>query len=410
MTNTLLTVDWITRKAVQLFVNTNAFMQTVSRQYDDQWRNSEKIGSTLRVRLPIDPVAGIGQTVTPQSLNELNKTITIGTQRNVALGFTSSDLALKAEDFTNRYIKPSVNNLAGAVASDLWSLADTVPNITANFDGSGNVLSPTQQTWFTAGAVLANESVPYDMMRKAVLSPITQARTVAGLTGVFNPAPVIGRMFRVGAMNGNGQVFAIDDWRVDQLVPLHTTGAYSTLGTVSGASQTGSSVTVTALAGPLNAGDIVTFVGCNEANFVAKSDSGNLRQFVVTANVSTSATSIPIYPAITPVSGSPNTVQYANVTASPTDGGAIASPIKASAQIRKNLVFHPDAFAFVTADLPLYADGEGVRCARAMYDGVSLRVMTGVTILNDTQVSRLDILYGYAAIRPQWAVIVADIP
>lgn len=409
MTQTLLTVDWITRKAVQLFVNSNAFLQTIDRQYDSQWSMSEKIGDTLRVRLPIDPVTGTGATVSPQDLTETSTTITLATQKNVGLGFTSAELSLRAEDMTSRYIKPSVNKLAAAVASDIMSLAESVPNIVNNVDGSGVTISPTQTTWFLAGAVLDKWSCPREGNRKAVVSPQTQSRTVSSLTGLFNPAPVIGNQFRQGAMSGNGSVMGVDDWRMDQTIKLHTTAAYSTLGTIGAASQTGSTLVTSALAGPLTAGDILTLEGCYMVNFLTKESTGELMQFVVTANVLTSATSVPIYPAIVPVSGTPNTVQYANVTASPTNGGAITSPVKASTQIRKNLVYHPTAFTMVTADLPLYPKGMGVDCSRAQYDGVSLRVMTGVTILNDKQVSRLDILYGYRAIRPEWAVIVTDI-
>lgn len=413
MSNTLLTIDWITRKAVQLFVNSNAFLQTISREYNPEFRMSNKIGSTLRVRLPIDPVTGVGQTVSAQSLTETSTTITLATQANVTLGFTSADLALKADDFTDRYLLPSMNKLAGQVATDIMTgaitgdggLANSVPNLVQNVDGSGNTLSPTQATFFAAGAKLDQWSCPRDGKRKAILDPVTQYRVAASTIGLFNPQAVIGSIFRVGAMNGQGQVWGIDDWRMDQTTLLHSTANYGTLPNISGGSQTGSTITLSGTP-TLNVGDIINLPGCNMLNFVTKQDTGQPMSFVVTA---VGSSNVSVYPAVVPAAftNGVNTVQYANVTASPTNGSAVTSPLPASEQIRKNMVYHPTAFTFVTADLPLYP-GEGVVGSRAVYDGVSLRILKGVTILNDTEISRADILYGYKSIRPEWAVIVAD--
>jgi len=43
-----------------------------------------------------------------------------------------------------------------------------------------------------------------------------------------------------------------------------------------------------------------------------------------------------------------------------------------------------------------------------VHDGVSLRMITDFVTLSDQRITRLDILYGYALIRPEWACIVAD--
>lgn len=51
----LLTVDMITREAVRLFVNSNVFIQSINRQYNEEFGvEGAKIGTTLRIRLPND--------------------------------------------------------------------------------------------------------------------------------------------------------------------------------------------------------------------------------------------------------------------------------------------------------------------------------------------------------------------
>jgi hypothetical protein len=401
MANTLLTLGGITREALRLFKNSNAFLQTIDRQYDSSFaKTGAKIGSTLKIRLPNDFTVRTGANMSTQDTTEKSVTLTVGTQKGVDVAFLSSDLALSLDDFSTRILAPMVNKLAGAVANDVMTLADGVPNLVHNIDASNNTISPTAATWLQAGAVLDLYSAPRGN-RCAVVDALTQARTVAALTGLFNPTNSIGDQYKAGQMGGTGGALGINDWRMDQTVLVHTAGAYSTLGTVSGSNQTGASVTTSSLAGPIAAGDVVSFAGSFQTNRVTDNTTGQLAQFVVTSAVNTSATSIPIYPSIS------TTAPYKTVSASPTNGGAITVATKASEQYRKNLVFLPQAFTLVTADLEL-PTGAVVDAARQVYDGISLRMIRDYLTSTDQFATRLDILYGYVAPRPEWAVIVAD--
>lgn len=407
MTNTLLTVSMITKRAVTMFRNSNAFLQMVDRQYDDQYRNREfKIGSTLQIRLPVDYVVTTGADITSSIQNtvETETPLVVGTQANVAASFSSQDFALKIDDFADRFLLKMTNDLAAYIAQDLMSAVNGCPNLVANFDGSGNVISPTMDTWLAAGAVLDNLSALRNEPRKAILSPVTMARSVASLAGLLNPQPSISDNYKVGAIGGTA--LGIQDWRVDQTVQSHTNGTMSAA-TVNGGSQSGTTITLNAITGTLKVGDVITFAGVNSVNRLTKQDQGSLAQFVVTSNVNNGGTTLHIYPALTPTSGSPNTVQYATVTASPGDGAAVHFATSASAVIRENLVFRKEAFTIVFADLPLIRNGV-VKSARESYDGVSLRMVEGYQILTDVFVDRLDALYGYTMPRPEWCVIVAD--
>ena len=416
MSNSLLTVSWITRKAVAMFENSNAFLQMIDRQYEKEFKGDEKIGTTLRIRLPTSYFAiANNQDITSsiESSVEQQVSLVVGATQTVPTSWTDSDLSLSVEDFSDRYLAKMMLAMAGSVAKDVMSMVDCgsttnavsgVPNFVANVDGSNNILSPTADTWLQAGAKLDQLSAPRDGARHIVISPYTNARTVSSLMGLFNPTSMIGEQYRAGGMNGNA--LGVQSWDMDQTVINHTTGAYSTPTNVSGGSQTGSSVTVVALNGPLNAGDIITLPGCNAVNRVTFADTGQLQQFVVTAHVDSSATSIPIYPAITPLN-SGNPVQYATVTASPTTGDPWACVTNASSVFRKNILFRKEAFALVVAPLPTTTTGV-VKQYRADYDKCSIRYSRGFDIYKALWVDRLDILYGYATPKPDWACVIAD--
>jgi hypothetical protein len=405
MTNTLLTVSMITKRAVTMFRNSNAFLQMVDRQYDEQYRRADfKIGSTLNIRLPVDYVVAVGQNITPQTTVETETPLVVGTQANVSASFTSSDFALKIDDFADRFLLKMTNDLAAYIANDLMSAINGCPNLVSNYDNSGNVVSPTMDTYLAGGAVLDNLSALRNEPRKMILSPITMARSVSSLAGLLNPQSNISDNYKVGAIGG--QALGIQDWRVDQTVQAHTYGTATGIA-ISGGSQTGTTLTISATNGTINAGDVFTIAGVYSVNRLTKQSTGSLAQFVCTTTVNSSGTSLSIYPALTPVSGSPDTVQYATVTASPGASAAITPAVLAGATIRQNVLFRKEAFTIVFADLPLIRNGV-VKSARESYDGVSLRMVEGYQILSDAFVDRLDALYGYTMPRPEWAVTVCD--
>jgi len=397
-TNSFLTINQITNEALRLFVQTNAFLRTVSKQYDDQFaRSGAKIGNTLRIRLPNDYTVSTGKAVTPQGTSEQNTSLTVATQKNVAVAFGTAEKTMSLDDYSSRILAPAVNRLAASVAADLMTVADSSCNLVANFDGTGAIQTPVADTWLQAGALLDLNLAPR-MDRMVVQDVRTQARTVSSLAGLFNPQVKISDQYESGLMAKDTLGF---DWLYDQTSILHTNGTF-TAGTVNGASQTGTTLTTNAITGTLNKGDIITIAGVNAINRLTGNDQGELRQFVVTANVSSGATSIPIYPAITPAPAAFNTV-----TASPANSAAITLIGGASATFRKNLTFYPEAFTLATADLEMPTAGV-IEAARAEYDGVSMRMISAYDVTNDDIITRLDILYGFSAIRPEWSAVVCD--
>lgn len=403
MSNSLLTIDMITREAIMLFRNTNAFIQNLDRQYDDQYANDgAKIGYNLRIRLPNDYVVRTGAAMSVQDTTEQSTTLVVSTQKGVDVGFSTAERTMQLDDYSERVLAPMINNLAGDVAVTIMrGVEGGVSNYVANTDGAGAIATPTSRTVLEAGALLTKRSAP-NGGRNLVADPFTMAHMVETMQGLFNPSTAVTRQFY------SGQIYnALNyKWFEDQSVLVHTTGTFSA-GTVNGADQSGTSLTVNAITGTFRAGDIITIAGVNSVNRVNKNDDGMLQQFVVTANVANGATTIPIYPAIIPpnaITGS--AVQYQTVAAAAANGAALSLVNQASEQYRKNVAYAPGAITMVTADLIVPKKVE--EAARERYDGLSMRMITAYVPGTDELVTRLDILFGYLFIRPEWCVAVPD--
>jgi hypothetical protein len=405
LANNLLTVDWITRESLRIWRNTNWFMRTIDRQFDGEFgKAGSKIGSTLRIRMPNDYTVRSGPTAVPQSTVEQNTTLVLANQMGVDMSFSSAERELSLDDFSRRVIAPAVNVLAGGVAVAIMAIIEGSAQLIRNTDGSGNTISPTAGTWLAAGAALDLAGAPRND-RFVVMDPVTQARTVTSLMGLFNPQGKISGQYTRGTITTDTLGF---DWGSDQTVIKHTTGAYGTPPTVAGPNQTGNSITVTALAGPMKKGDVVSFAGVNAVNRVTKADTGQLAQFTLTADVSAGATVLPISPALTPPGAGPVAVAYQTVTASPGAGAAVTVATKAGEVYRKNFAYYAEAVTMATAELEL---PRGVHeAARQTYDGISLRVISDYAVMSDQFITRLDILFGAAILRPEWVVTVADVP
>lgn len=398
----------ITAEAVMLFKNSNAFMQNIDTQYDSSFAVAgAKIGASLRVRLPLDYTVTDGPGLSVQDSQEQSLTLPLATQRHVDLSFTSAEETLSVDDYSDRFLMPAMNNLAGNIASAIMAGSEGgICNAVANFDGSNNVLSPTLQQVLDSRAVLADNSAP-TMDRKIVLDPHTMARLTGSLTGLLNPATDISKQYRDGSVyNAAGYT-----WLEDPTAIKHVTGTFSAGGAASSAGQTGSVLAVSAITGTLNQGDIITIAGVNGVNRVTKQSYQQVRQFVVTAPVLSGATSIPIYPAIVPggagyvPSTGQNAQQYQTVDASPANNAQVSLYFNAGATFRKNISFAPQAVTMVTADL---VKPPKVEVARKEYDGVSMRILRAYVPGTDQVVTRADVLFGWLYVRPEWGCVVAD--
>jgi hypothetical protein len=391
MANSLLTPTVILKEAGRLFHQQARFIPKVNRQYDGQFkRDGAKVGYSISLRDRNQYTVTTGATLAVQDTTEASQTLTVNTQKHVGLNFTSADLTMVIDEFSDRYIKPAVAALVANVESDaLISMRKKVANIV---DDDGTAFSYLDVA--KAKQKLDESLTPGDE-RTLLLCPTHATKYLDASKGFYNPAAGLGQQYTSGIVKD----FTGFDIGATTHLTNHQTGtAAKTTGyTVNGASQTGSSITIQSGSTTFLIGDTVTFAGCNAVHPETKADLGYLKQFTVTANSGTSATTLSISPAIV-ASGAKQ-----NVSASPTNSGAVVKLCAGASETQvESLAFHKDAFIFGTVDLEDMSRYGGWGAVEEM-DGLSMRIWRQGDIVNDSAPCRIDILYGFLARYPQMA-------
>ena len=399
MSNSILTIDMITRKALEILENNLVLTRNVNRQYDDSFAvEGAKIGSTLRIRLPDRALVTDGAALQVQDDNEQFTTLTVASQKHIGVNFTSAELTMQLDDFAERVLKPRISQLASSIDADV---ANAYKNIFASVGTPGTV--PSTSLVLLQAQQKLNEAAAVMSPRYATVNPAANAGLVEGMKGLFNPTDTVSKQFRNGMM-GTG-VLGFDEVNMSQSIKVHTTGTRSTSDTilVNGTVSTQGQSTISIDGGTASAtvvvGDVFTIADVYAVNPQTRESTGSLQQFVVTAaNTASSGawTNIAISPAMYTSSSA-----LATIDAFPVDGKAVTFVGAASTAYPQNLIYHKDAITFATADLLL---PQGVdMAARAVHNGISLRIVRQYDINNDRMPCRIDVLYGYSAIRPQMA-------
>jgi hypothetical protein len=394
MANSLLSPTIITREALRyLHANLN-FIGNINKQYDNQFANSGaspsgKIGPSLTIRNPNQFTVRSGWSRSNQDITETSQVLTVSTVKGVDFTFSQQDLTLTIDEFGKRYLKPAMATLASNIEADALSMIKDVYNAV---DDSANNFG--YNDYPDARAILQANLTP-DTDRVATLNSGHAARFLKDIKGNFNPQESVSKAYLKGKI---GQVSGFDTYENTLLNPFQSGTAAATTGyLVNGANQTGATLTVDTGTTTLVKGDIFTIAGVNMVDPETKADKGVLQQFVVTANSGTSATSLSISPSIV-TSGAAQ-----NVTGSPADNAAITKVGGgASALYKQSLMFHPDAFTFVTADL-VDPSKYGAFGSRQVMDGISMAFAQQYSISDASLPARIDVLYGYKTLRPQLA-------
>jgi P22 coat protein - gene protein 5 len=376
----------ITAKALVVLHQKLNFIGSINRQYDDSFATSgAKIGTTLRIRKPVQYTVSSGATLAVQNSVETNTTLTVSTQKHVDFSFSTLELTMNIDDFTARFIEPAMAVLASNIEADALSMLNSVYNLV---NGSGS--AQTFRNFLTGRKILLDNLTPQSKQWMARLNTLDNVDMVDSLKGLFQSSQKISTQYTEGVMGYTAGF----EFAENTLIPGITRGAGAGY-LVNGASQTGASLVVKTGTGTINVGDVFTLAGCYRVHPETKAATTTLQQFTVTSSYSGGAGTLAISPSIV-VTGA-----FQNVSASPTDSGALTLAGTASTATGQSVVYSPDAFTFATADLVM--PGGVDMASRASKDGLSIRVVRQYDINNDVLPCRLDILYGYSAIRPQLA-------
>lgn len=395
MSNTLVTCSIVAKEALAILSNMLSFSTMVNRDWEDEFTGNQargySPGQTINIKKPPRYIYRAGRVAVPQATAETTIPLTLA-QGGCDLNFTSLERTLSLTKLENK-LQAAVATVANEIDRQGLLLAHYNTFNTLNVAGT----LPTTQALAIAAVTDANRRLdemgaPRDKQRAFVMNPALNGAAVQGFAGLFNSQSKLERQFGSGMMvDSLGLAYAMD-----QNVDVHTNGA-ATASNINGPGQTGSTLTVAAVgAGTLTRGTTITLPGVYAVNPQSRQSTGVLAQFVVTADVAQSATSIPISPAIV-TSGA-----FQNVSASPTTGQPFVIQGAASTSYACNVAYHKDAFTL--AMVPMWAPpgGKGVIDVKQMSDqGLSVKVTEFYDGVNDNSIMRLDVLFGWAATYPE---------
>lgn len=389
-------------------------------QDDSQYsEGGAKVGYTVNARLPQRYKVTKGQALTTTAVDDQVVPITITDQAHVGIEFSTASLTMEIDDYKKRYIAPAVSALTNAIDFDglqrmyqsVWMCVGqpgVVPGSTGTLPAAANLV------YLNAGTKLSEGAVPVDG-RVAMLSPNMHAYLSSANMTLFNPASYVSDAFQKGMFGS--QALGIDEWFSTQNVATHTTGALGGTPTVKTAPSEGATSIVTqawtANTATLKKGDVIQFATVYSVNPMNYQSTGRLQDFVVTADATADGSgdmTISFAPAMI-TTGVRQTVSslpavgalisvYEKAAANQSDVASKASP--------QALVYHPDAFALVMADLEMPGGLWVAERISSKQLGISVRFLKDYDITNDASPARLDILYGWKAIRPELACRVAS--
>jgi hypothetical protein len=389
-TNAVLTINMITAKFLVILHQKCNFIGSINREYDDSFANSgAKIGNTLRIRLPVRYLVNNGANLVMQNTVEQNTSLTISTQKHVAFSFSTADLTMSIDDFSARYIEPAAAVLAASMESDAIQqcfAATYNETIVTGPQVFKNVLQ--------ARKILLDNLTPQSKQWQLRINTQDNVDMVDVLKGLFQQSTQIARQYTDGVMGLSGGF----EWAENTHLSQFTTGARSTAYVLNGVPASGATTAVVATGtGNMVVGDIFTIAGVFRVHPETKLPTATLQQFVVTTAYAGGAGTINFAPALV----YDTTSGYQNVSAAPATNAALTFDNALSTSHGMSLAYHPDAYTFGTADLVM---PQGVdMAARAVKDGLSVRIVRQYDINNDYLPCRVDVLYGVAAIRPQLA-------
>lgn len=404
MANVFKVTDLVAKESLRIAHEKLQMIGTVDRQYDADFKMNGRgtpHGATLRVKSPNQYLRRTGNAMSVQAQNEATQTITVATLDGVDMGFTMTELIQSVDndgafdDLSSKYIQPAISSLCSSIEADaiaFWS------KNTANVAGTAGTALTDLVAVGAARAKLNQNATPKDGSRFIMADSVTMGGIVNGLKGLFQDSAQIKEQYREGMM---GRTAMADWYENDRMWTLPNSADVA--GSINAGTLTSgiTSLTVNNLSAAPVAGMVFTIsrssatAGVYACHPETKQAFSSLKQFVCSAGCTT--TNLVFTPAI--IYDSTNPLQ--NCVGTPTTADDLTFVGAASTNYVQSLMYHKDAYQFVTAPLPIVDDAQ--KCVRVEKDGLSLRAWMGSDIRNNELLMRIDILYGFAALRPEFA-------
>lgn len=406
MTNALITPTIIAKEAIMQLDNNLVWGNSVHRGYENEFGasvNGNKPGSSITIRRPVQFTVRSGATANVQDVTEGTTTITVDKQKGVDFKFASSDMTLSITEFSERYIKPAMIQIANQVDADIAALYKDVYNWAGT---AGQTIDSYSD--FAKGPERLDLGAVEQEGRMGVLSPTDQWGLLGNLSGLYINDTAKSALERAKLPPLGGV-----DLYMSQNVQTHTVGAYGgtplTRGANQGVAYSAVKTTMTQTLATdgwttnsgLKAGDVFDISGVYAVNPVTKATLPHKQQFVVVSNVTTNTTSsnttsIVISPPII------TTGPYQTVSADVANDTTITYKGTASTGYAQNMLFKKEAFAL--AMVPMERPAGAADVAIENYKNLSVRLIPYYDGTNDVSNYRLDVLYGVKTLDARKAV------
>lgn len=398
MANSPLTIDMITNELLRLAHEKASFLGTINRQFDKSFNQSDaKIGDTLRIRLPAQYVRRKGSRVMDvQDAQEQQVSLVTATQDGVDMRWNSREQKLDLTNFSKQHLEPAMAVLISGVESDV--LQGVTKDVYQVAGTAGT--PPTDLVAIGAARAKINQQLaPKDNNRFIQMDSVTMGGMVNGLKGLFHDDKQVSEQYREGMMGRTG---GSDYYENERIWTMANSGDVSgiTLDTYT-IIDGDSDLSITGAGSAPAVGMVFTIAGMYDLHPETKAAYSHLKQFTVTSATAPTTAAITISPTIYLTGARKNVGDSVGDDVSVSTTAAFVWIGAASTSYAQTLMYHKDAFTFATADLPIYGSAE--LCVVKSYDGLSIRCWQDADIRNDELLTRIDILYGYKAIRPQWA-------
>jgi len=363
-------------------------------------KTGSKNDGTLLIKMPNEYDVTTGAVLTTQDTTEITQTLTVATQKHVGLNLSSFDYTMSVESFQEQCLDPAMTKLAADVENTVLS---NVYKDVFNYSGTPATTLASILAVLNGNVKLSQGLAPVSD-RHIIMDAVNMAPTVNAVGLYFHKASELERAFAEGYI---GEAAGLKWWE-SEMTPSHTNGTRTDATPVtdtSAATFTTLGATTLVTTGQtsgqtLKKGDVFTIADTYAVNLETKARLAHLQQFVVRTDKTCDATdTYDIAPAIY-ASGPRQNVEAVSAGSKAIVHVAAGGSGTASQVNVQPLAYHRDAFTFASADLHMEP---GQRMSRAVIEGISMRLWRGADIVNDKFPARIDVLFGYKTLRPEWA-------
>lgn len=404
MSNTINTHQLLAREAAAMLEEEAPFLSNINKgRQSDFGRDvgGYKPGDNIDISVPPVGVVFDGATFanggSATDVKETRVNLKLDIRKHIGIRFSAAEKALDITEFRERILRPQIKTLASVIESEMISRA--VQSV-YNLVGTPGSTPATVKVFGQARAKLQAGLAPI-ADRSNLISSDAMVEIADVTKGLFQNKTIDSALIK-GAI---GELLGAD-WYEHQGLPVVTNGSQATGFAIDGANQTGNTLALKSLtnSATLKKGQVFTIANVFSVHPLTGASTGVVQQFVITEDVAvgggaTTAT-VSISPAIRPTG--PNKT----VSASPANNGVVTLVGAANTAYAQNLMFQRDAFAAAFAELPMLAGCEGYSTRTP--GGIALRVMSFGDGLTDTEGTRIDVLGGFAAVRPEHACRITE--